>query len=56
MTLLEIQIAREKSEALAALFRQRDKNPWPEYKDDPEKFMERARELIDAARLIYPNA
>ncbi len=56
MTALEIQIAKEKSDALAALFRRKDADPWPEYEKDPEEFMERARQLIDAARLIYPNA
>ncbi len=56
MTLLEIQIAREKSEALEALYRYRDAHPWPKYEDNPELFMERALEFLDAAARIYPRA
>lgn len=56
MTLLEIQIAREKSEALAALFRLRDKEILPKYEDDPELYMERARQFLDAVDRIYPRA
>jgi hypothetical protein len=56
VNLTEIQIAKEKSDALDALYRRMDANPWPKYDDNPKRFMELAREFLDAAKAIYPNA
>ncbi len=55
MTLLEIQIAKEKAAALEALYRDKDTHPWPKYEDNPELFMDRARNFLDAAERIYPR-
>jgi len=55
MTPLEIQIKKEKCDALEALYRRKDADPWPDYASDPEGFMTRAREFLDQAKAIYPD-
>ncbi len=56
MELPEIDREIEKSEALSALFIRMEWLGWPTYEQDPELCMARAREFLDAARIIYPNA
>ncbi len=56
MTKTEIQIAKEKVDALDALYKRMDADPWPSYEADPDEFMARARQFIDQAQAIYPNA
>jgi hypothetical protein len=56
VTPLEIRIKKEKCDALEALYKRKDANPWPDYDKDPEGFMARARDFIDQAQAIYPNA
>ncbi len=46
----------EEDTALLNLYRAMRDKGWPKYEDDPEVCMERAREFLDAARIIYPNA
>ncbi len=55
-TIKQIDDEIAKSDALAALFRRMEKFGWPTYEQDPELCMARAREFLDAARIIYPNA
>ncbi len=56
MSIPEIDKQIEQSEALSALFGRMAKLGWPKYEDDPELCMARAREFLDGAKAIYPNA
>ncbi len=56
MDLPKIDAEIRKSDALAALFARMDTLGWPKYQDDPELCMARARQFLDAAKAIYPNA
>ncbi len=56
MSLPEIEKQIEQSDALEALFRRMDRLGWPTYEQDPELCMARAREFLDGAKAIYPNA
>ncbi len=55
-TIKQIEAEIEQSDALAALFRRMDRLGWPTYEQDPELCMARAREFLDGAKAIYPNA
>jgi hypothetical protein len=55
-TIEEIMNDPQPEDRLAALFRRMDKLGWPKYEDDPELCMARARQFLDAAKVIYPNA
>ncbi len=45
----------EQDKALADLYRRMDAKGWPRYDENAELCMERAREFLDCAALIYPR-
>lgn len=56
MSLSEIDAEIKKSDALSALFERMRAKGWPPYSEDPAMCMERTREFLDAAAVIYPYA